>query len=632
MPAFSYTQASPRSVLVSMAMVVALPLSSASAQMVPTDGSDTSLKTIIVRFWSFLGGNVVADTGTTELGTGQYRARTDGSGDANSFLRGLPNVQYQNDTDDDAGVDGQKEINTRPTQYRISGGRTYENNFILDGMGINTITGTEERHGTEELTSDEDTPNADRVYGLHPQTVFVPADFVDSVTVIDSNASAQYGSFLGGVVSYKLAEAKKDRWYFSTSVNYQSDDLVHYKLATGDGLNPLDRTPPEFVKRKASYSVSGPVTGNISVIGQYSVEDAATTKQKNYIYRNGTIDEKSKNEFFRLQTNADTDYGDFVLEGVYTKYHQDFESIAWREMELDTGTRSFASKLENDYDAGDLSLGGIPLRNVHLKSKASYSRGNTTNTSNSDTGYVYTQSELASRVLQWESSELTDWCRTDPTKTTSTTCKEGGYGSKEQGQEQFGFSQSATGEIGSGTFLAGYEFQHTEANRARLRDFTYYTSTTTIWDARALGVAGFTCNTTEVCSAEQYASIKSIWRAFDVTAKLNSANAYAEIDQTWDWLNVRAGVRGEFDDYQKNLNISPRFVATVTPVDSVSFSGGYNRYYDGQSLAYAVREIQPRAQTYTRTRSSIGLVGDTWTMGTVTGNYANRASDIDALR
>ncbi len=619
-------------VRVSTALLLSIPFSIGPAvaqTATPFGDSDTSLKTIIVRFWAYLGGRSPADTGTTVLDTGQYRARTDGSGDANSFLRGLPNVQYQNDTDDDAGMDGQKEINLRPSQYRISGGRTYENNFILDGMGINTITGTEERHGSEELTSDEDTPNADRMYGLHPQTVFVPADFVDSAIVIDSNASAQYGSFLGGIVSYKLAQPKTDRWHYSTSINYQSDDMVHYKLATEDGLNPLDRTHPEFIKRKTSYSATGPITDNISIIGQYSLENAATTKQKNYIYGNDTIDEKSKNEFFRLQANADTDYGDFILEGVYTKYHQDFESVGWRDMELDTGTRSFASKLENDYDAGDFTFAGVPLQNVHLKSKLSYSRGNTINTSNSDTAYAYTQSELTSKVVQWESSEMTDWCRTDPTKTTSTVCREGGYGNKEQGQEQFGFSQSVSGEIGAGTFNAGYEVQHTEANRARLHDFTYYTSTTTIWDSRALGVPGFTCNTTEVCSAEQFASIKSVWRAFDVTAKLNAANAYAELDQTWDWFSVRAGVRAEFDDYQKNFNISPRLVTTITPLDGISFSGGYNRYYDGQSLAYAVREIQPRAQSYTRKVSSAGVVGDTWTIGTLTGNYVNSVADID---
>ncbi len=592
-------------------------------------GEETSLKPLIVYIWDYLSGGVTADTGTTNISDGQFRARTNGTGDANSFLRGLPNVQYQNDTEDDAGIDGQREINLRPTLYSISGGRTYENNFILDGMGINTVTGTEERYGDGELKSNENTPNADRVYGLHPQTVFVPSDFVESATVIDSNASAEYGSFMGGVVSYKLAAPRKDRWHFTTSADYQSDDMMHYRLGTADGLNPLDRAHPEFVKKKMSYSATGPLTDNISIIGQYSVQDAWTTKQKNYTLGSGTIKEKSKNEFYRLQANADTDYGDFVLEGAYTKYKQDFESAEWRDLELDTGSRSFIGKLENTYDAGSFSLGGISLENVHLKSRAKFSRSNTLNTSNSDVGYAFTQSEVLSRAVAWESSEMTDWCVTDPTRlTASTICREGGYGEKEQGQTQFGFSQNATGDVGAGTFNIGYEYTHTEVNRTRPRDYTYYTATTTIWDARSLGLAGFNCLSNEVCSAEQYASVKSIWKAFDIEATVNAANTYAEFDQTWEWLNVRAGIRADFDDYQKNLNLAPRIVATVTPVEAISLTGGYNRYYDGLSLAYAVRETQPRGQSYRRTHASDGSV-DGWTMLAATGNYVNSAAGLD---
>ncbi len=146
-----------------------------------------------------LGTESAADTGTTVMDSTQVGVRTS-SADANSFLRGLPNVQYQDDTNDNAGVEGQAILNTKPQEVSISGGRTYENNFILNGIGINTITGTEEPYDSSnrgELSDDDTAYNADRIYGLHSQTVFVPTDFVDSATVIDSNASARYGSFQG---------------------------------------------------------------------------------------------------------------------------------------------------------------------------------------------------------------------------------------------------------------------------------------------------------------------------------------------------------------------------------------------------------------------------------------------------
>jgi hypothetical protein len=99
------------------------------------------------------------------------------------------------------------------------------------------------------------------------------------------------------------------------------------------------------------------------------------------------------------------------------------------------------------------------------------------------------------------------------------------------------------------------------------------------------------------------------------------------MDQTFDWLNIRPGVRFDYDDYQGNLNIAPRLVATVTPTEDFRISGGYNRYYDAANLAYAIRNQQPRVVTYTRTPSSTGVVNDFTTTPTQT-YYTLDASDL----
>ncbi|QRM52728.1 TonB-dependent receptor plug domain-containing protein (plasmid) [Rhizobium sp. BG6] len=95
-----------------------------------------------------LGSDSVADTGTTTISGGQIEARSIGN-DANDILRDMPNVQYQNDIDDDAGITDQSVIDLKPREVRISGARVYENNFILDGMPINTLTGTAESANKE---------------------------------------------------------------------------------------------------------------------------------------------------------------------------------------------------------------------------------------------------------------------------------------------------------------------------------------------------------------------------------------------------------------------------------------------------------------------------------------------------
>lgn len=594
-------------------------------------GQATLLNRLIVPFYEFLGTRSPADVGTTTLDRGNFAVRTDGSGDANSALRGLPNVQYQDETDTNAGVDGQKLLDTRPELLSISGGRTYENNFIVNGIPTNTVTGSVERYGTSELTSDTNTPNADRFYGLHPQTIFVPSDFVESVTVVDSNASARYGNFQGGVVSYELNKPNTQRWTGTASVAVESDKFVSYTIATPDGTNPLERKPPEFTKIKSSLSLSGPINEIFSVIAQYSRTDATTKKQKDYIYYSGDIRENSLNNFFRLQVDAKTDYGLFSLEGMVTDYTQEYESPSWRDMQVDVSTRTYAGKLEHSYTFDTLETPLGQILGLTLDTKAVVSHSSTRNETNSDIARVFQIRQGTTSTTNWTSSDpdILSWCRLDPTSRSNVICREGGYGAnKVQEQTQYLFSQNATGSIWAGTFEAGYDLTHTNARRSRESDFTYYTSVNTLWDARSLGLGQFTCLGSEACGPDQYANIMSIWEAFDNTTTLNSADAWLQLEQTFGWLTVRPGVRLQVDDYQKNINIAPRIAATITPIERIELSAGFNRYYNGASLAYAIRDNQPRGQAYTRSHDDSGNVSDDWTMRTATGVYGNKASDL----
>lgn len=60
--------------------------------------------------------------------------------------------------------------------------------------------------------------------------------------------------------------------------------------------------------------------------------------------------------------------------------------------------------------------------------------------------------------------------------------------------------------------------------------------------------------------------------------------AYAEDLIKWRKFEFRPGIRIERDDYLKNNNIAPRFVARYRPWDNTGFTLGLNRYY-GRSFA-----------------------------------------------
>jgi hypothetical protein len=245
-------------------------MAAARAQEAVPAVQPTMLEAIIVyanRLFVGWGEGSSTNSGTTVVSREAFEIMTGGSEDANSFLRNLPNVQYQDYASTDAGVDGFDEIGSQPLLVSISGGLVYENNFRLDGIGINSITGSQEPF-TSDLSADESTPNVNAIFGLHPQTIFVPSEFVEQATVIDSNASARYGDFQGGVVDYKMAEAPKDRIRGSLSFGGQTNDFVHYKLGTEDGENPEDKAKPDFQKYQFAASIGGPITSDWSILVQ----------------------------------------------------------------------------------------------------------------------------------------------------------------------------------------------------------------------------------------------------------------------------------------------------------------------------------------------------------------------------
>ncbi|NWJ24345.1 TonB-dependent receptor [Rhizobium sp. RM] len=600
----------------------------AKAASAAEGGDTTVLDTISVAGGNrgvSLGTSSLSDTGTTTISGGQIVARSAGN-DANDILRNLPNVQYQNDIDDDAGVSDQDLINLRPREVSISGARVYENNFILEGMPINTVTGTADSDDDTDVEDSLTPADVNRVYGLHSQSIYVPTDFLESTTVIDSNASARYGNFQGGVVSYKMQEAAKDRWKGNASTDFSTSRWTGYHVGTENGLNPNGVVEPEYLKRRSSVSLSGPVTDNISILGQYSTQSAVTSKDKDYRYtEKRRVTEESKNDFYRGQVKADTDFGDFTLEGVYTHYDQIWENARWRNMQINQAARGLNSKLEHNYEFADFSLGGVTLSNVKLDSKLTYGQSSTINDVNGNVARAFTQSAVKSRAVYWNATSLSDWCRTDPTQTIATLCYDGANGDRELGQEQISWSQDVTGDIWQGSFRLGAEYTYTDAYRRRPEDVTYYTSYTTI--AGITSFSEYTCNTADECNSEMFAKSKSIYKAFDIHAHLNQFDTYAELEQTWDWFNVRAGVRATYDDYMQNLNVAPRVVTNITPWEDFTISLGANRYHSAQSLAFAIRDGVPRPENFSRTATSTGVVSD-FAAGRSTGYLLNSASDL----
>lgn len=593
-------------------------------------------------------GGAVADTGTTVFDNRSVNMRTDGSGEANSFLRNLPNVQYQNDTNDDAGINGYQAIDTRPLLLSINGANTYENNFIVNGVSTNNITGAVEPFSTDALNSDTGgNPNLNSFYGLHPQTLFVPSDFIGTATVIDSNASAEYGQFMGGVVIYDLARPPTDRYRASLTYRRHTHEMVDYLNVTPTGTNPLEKTAPRFTQESLAASIGAPITTDLSFIIQASRKTGDTTRQKEYKYFNNIATENSENIFLRFATALKTDIGRFTFDTSLTDYQQVWTAMSWRDMEMNVATRTSATQLEYLGALSNVVDESIGLNNVTLKSRVFYNDSETLNESNSNVAYNWVAMRRVKPINGvWEETfstdDFADWCREDPVAALATTpnrklqdntiCQTGGYGNKEMGQTDYGVQAQIRGSVFLGNFLIGGEAKTIEGRRARPDEFVWYgtLTRTATGETNSPASGTFICPDGDpACFEHQYASIKTVSPAFDISETVNALHGYAELDQTLGWFNVRAGARVDYEDYFKNVNIAPRLAATVSPFDGISLTGGFNRYYIGETLYYALRDSQPYSLAYTRSHEADGTVSSTWKPPTNIRRYGFKSLDLD---
>lgn len=601
----------------------------------------STLDKIVVKTGKFLtklNGKTAADTGTIVLGEEAMELKSTG-GDANSALKNNPNVQYQVQSSNDAGSDVQDLINTRPKLLSISGGKVWENNFRINGIGINSITGTEEPFGSQgfgtELQAYEDGPNINKIYGAHPQTVFVPSEFVSETTVIDSNASARYGEFLGGVVDYKLKAPTTEKAGGSISFGFTADELTTYDLATKSGGNPQGMPKPTYGDYKGAIQYNLPINDDWAILTQYSRRAAQGNKVRTPLYYSTPALDDSRNETFRLSSRHDTDNGTFTLDGVMTNYSQTWDATQFYNTVFDIRNRALSTSLRWEKDIESLAYDPLGLKNVKADSTAYFNTSRIANDSGGNATYNWSLTARSATTVtnpaSWFHSTdpaILAMCQENPADFVSwgkvLTCRTGGHGTKQQGQQDSGFKSDVEGDILSGTFSAGLEYRHTEAYR-KAEEYTFYSTSNTLVNR----AGGYTCPPgADGCTPEQYFNIKTVTPAYHNKASLNHFSAYGELDQTWDWFNLRGGLRFDYEDFFGNLDLSPRVVATVTPVEGYSFLLGYNRYYSADSLSYAVRNGQPLSRAYSRTHNAAGNVQN-WTVSAAQRYYAFNATDVD---
>lgn len=180
------------------------------------------------------------------------------NGSINEALSFLPDIQFS-ETSNLSAQGGE----ILPSAVSISGGRGFENNFLIDGLSNNSL-----------IDPDADNPLSNNDVPGHAQEIFLGTSLVGGVTVYDNNVPASYGDFKGGVVHASTIDPRPES---GGSLFYRTtrDAWTEFHIAATEKEkfeNSGDHTrQPEFEKHQTGFDVHVPLTPQWRLLGAYQL-------------------------------------------------------------------------------------------------------------------------------------------------------------------------------------------------------------------------------------------------------------------------------------------------------------------------------------------------------------------------
>ncbi|WP_432468710.1 TonB-dependent receptor plug domain-containing protein [Agarivorans sp. Z349TD_8] len=492
------------------------------------------------------------DSGTSVMSETSVQNNKPGGSDTTDLLKSSPFIQMDNSLDDATQENVQS---IRPQDFSISGGNYYDNNIQVDGVSATSI------HDVTAPSGDLDWNN---VVGQTSQTLYVSPDLIGSVEIMDSNISAEYGDFVGGVVNYKIRKPKKE-FGFNLSTSFQNDSMVEYHDPTESDSDKTVIPPPEFTKQKTSLSFDLPLTEKLSVLASYSLSQSSVeyTQDKDYGGTTGNNGDTSKN---------------FLLKGLYEyKDNLTFEG------------QVIHSPYESERDQAK-------ARNDLMISKSSGTQGYLSATGffgetdwNSKLSVMHNDASRESSNERYQlRGEFLDWC-------TATNCNDGGIGDLDQTQTDYTWTTSFSTGLNSGTLSYGSEFKYTDATKSRPEDTHYF------YSAQKAKTDNYICAPNDKsCTPDMANKRRLTYSAFDADVGVYSHAFWGEYLTQLGPVEMRVGTRYSYDDFSGNHNFAPRLTASWELIEETYLTLGANRYYANKMIGYAIQEQTPAYTCYQR--------------------------------
>lgn len=512
----------------------------------------------------------------------------------------------------------------KPPQISISGGKPYENRYVINGLGNNnyvappTSSSGLASNGSVQSAYLDDVKVGSQPMGM-AQSYNLDPDLLDNIELHDSRIPVNHGGFTGGVVS---AETRKpDPTRFGGKVRWGHNrsgwDKRFYDEsglrgeAFDESFSALRQ--PEYTRNTGGFMLNMPINERFAAIVSYD----KTLSKIPLKYQNrsaNTIDATTattKNqtrsaETFFTSIGGRTESGlDVNLTGVHYKYNGNYFNQRAVNSEYDQAQKTWdvALNLSKILPAGKASA------------RIKYNNMDSTR-------------EVESNVYKpWFTYGETNWGSSgNPPPTIYTAAMDANYGRMigGSGYSTDGINLASDLDFAQRTFQTALDFEFNELQLGVTRhqfavglnneivkgeavggSSTIYNMNYAAVDGPlAPGQDGVSYNHERTGGAihDQYLAIKDVYAPFDREAKIQTWSLWLQDTITFSDFMLRPGIRVDYDDQFRNTNIAPRLAGSwnILGRNIAVLHAGQARYYGGPNLYYSLFKTQGSFDRYQR--------------------------------
>lgn len=507
--------------------------------------------------------SAITTPGSSVLDRQTLQSLPQGDGAITDLLKVLPGIQFS-ETDNSSLTGGE----ILPAEISISGGRIYDNNFMIDGISNNSLL--------DPTSTNSSSPTL--VPG-HSQELFLDASLIGTITVQRSNVSARYSGFSGGVIDVETrdpsgifggeisARTTRSEWSSFHVDRVDNEDFINSEQADQQ---------PKFRQYYGNASVDVPLSNTMGVLMAYSktysqipLQNFGETQKQ---YRD------MENRFIKYVYRP-TEKTTFRLTYLSTPYEGEYfrDGVKDSDYSIEGGGWSLYANLEHQFRFG------VAEFIIGLKQSE-----------NSRTA--------PQNYFSYRNTDSVDW--------GEKFSKKGGYGNIEKEQKtltfasHFEFEPVQTGPV-QHQWISGVTVERVEGREERTEQTTNYS--TWVTDDNVV------CNEGDIdcISGEQFAWYQTAYPEYSAEGELTSLGTYLEDSLVWDRITLRPGVNLSYNDLNKNMDYAFRntvFFDLFADGSSI-LSAGANRYYGKSLLSHAI--AGERKEYTTMKRSNVLEVDNT---------------------